>query len=266
MERTNGPPGGSSFDRRAPLLTSLARRVKALRERHRWTQAELARRSGISPRFLARIEGGDGNISVLRLDALARALGTTPDLLVRPPARRQEIVTLVGLRGAGKSTVGPILAERLGCAFVEMDALITEESGLSLDQLFEMHGERYYRRLEHDTVLSILSRGVPAVVAAAGGVVTEPATWRLLRERTTVVWLRATAEDHWSRVVAQGDRRPMADNPRAMEELRAMLAEREPLYSMASLVGETNKRAAGDVAVELETQLSRLTDAPVDGW
>jgi XRE family aerobic/anaerobic benzoate catabolism transcriptional regulator len=242
----------------SPLLATLAHRVRALRQSLWWTRSQLAERSGLSLRFLARIETGDGNISVLRLEALALALGTTPDRLVRPRARRSEIVSLVGLRGAGKSTIGPLLAGRLGCPFVEMDALITEASGLTLDQLFELHGERYYRRLEQDTLRTILARGEPAVVAAAGGVVNEPRTWKTLRKETTVVWLRASPEDHWSRVVAQGDRRPMADHPAAMNELRSILREREPVYGQAAVTVDTSWKVPEEIAADVENQLSQV--------
>jgi len=221
------------------LLATLARRVRGLRADRGWSRNELARRAGLSERFLARVESGEGNISVLRLDALARALDTTPDRLVRPSLDAGRILALVGMRGAGKSTVGPLVAERLGWAFVEMDELILEASGLTLDQLFELHGEPYYRRLERETVQQVLSRGGPLVLAAAGGVVNEPATWELLCRRTTVVWLRARPEDHWNRVVAQGDRRPMADNPAAMEQLRALLATRERIYAQAQNMLDT---------------------------
>jgi XRE family aerobic/anaerobic benzoate catabolism transcriptional regulator len=221
------------------LLGLLARRVRRLRDDHAWTRSELARRSGLSERFLARVESGDGNISVRRLESLATALETTPDRLVRPAADSTRIVALVGLRGAGKSTLGPLVARALGWPFVEIDQRIVEASGLTLDQLFELHGEPYYRRLEHEILRSILAREGPAVVAAGGGVVNDSATWDLLCRRATVVWLRASPEDHWNRVVAQGDRRPMADHPGAMEELRALLAARETVYAEAAITIDT---------------------------
>lgn len=239
------------------LLATLADRVRALRHGRKWSQAELAVRSGLSLRFLARIEAGEGNVSILRLASLARALGTTPDRLVRPPARPSEVISLVGLRGAGKSTIGPLLARRLGRPFIEMDARIAEASGLTLDQLFELHGERYYRRLEHDVLRAILSAGEPAVVAAAGGVVNELETWRLLCEQTTVVWLRARPEEHWMRVVAQGDRRPMANQPAAMDELRSILAAREPVYAQAALTVDTSGVGPTEVASAVEGALAR---------
>lgn len=223
----------------SPLLASLARRVRALRRARSWSRNRLAERSGLSVRFLARVESGQGNISILRLEALARALDTTPDALLRPAADPSRFVALVGLRGAGKSTIGPLLAQRLGWRFVEVDDVITETSGLTLDQLFDLHGERYYRRLELDTLRRLLGGGEPLVLAAAGGVVTEPAAWAMLRERSTVVWLRAKPEDHWNRVVAQGDRRPMADHPAAMDELNALLVARKSIYGEARITVDT---------------------------
>jgi XRE family aerobic/anaerobic benzoate catabolism transcriptional regulator len=249
----------------ARVLRVLADRVRRIRGAHGWTRAVLAARSGLSVRFLARVESGDGNISLLRLSSLARALDTTADELIRRIDGDRLVVALVGMRGAGKSTVGPMIAERLAVPFVEMDALIQESSGLPLDQIFELHGEAYYRRLEHETVGRILSRGSRAVVAAAGGVVNEPATWQLLRREARVVWLQARAEDHWERVVAQGDRRPMADNPDALAELRAMLAAREPTYAQAHLVVDTNGRTPAEVATEVGRGLDALDDVESSG-
>lgn len=207
-------------------------------------------------RFLARVESGCGNISVLRLQSLAEALGSAPEHLVRRPRDPSPIISLVGLRGAGKSSVGPELARTLSLPFIEMDSRITEACGLPLDQLFELHGERYYRRLEHETLRLILDRGEGAVLATGGGVVNEPSTWQMLRERSMVVWLRARPEDHWSRVIAQGDRRPMADNPDAMDELRTMLREREATYSQARLTVDTVGRTPAEVARVIAEGLS----------
>jgi XRE family aerobic/anaerobic benzoate catabolism transcriptional regulator len=238
-----------------PVLTDLARRVREARRERGWTRVELAERSGLSVRFLARVESGQGNISVLRLHELAGALGTSATVLLRPYADPDRIVTLVGLRGAGKSTIGPLLAERRGVPFIEMDTLIREASGLPLDQLFELHGERYYRRLERETLRDVLSRGEPAILAAAGGVVNEPATWELLREGTFVIWLTADPEDHWNRVVAQGDRRPMRDNPAAMDELRGILRAREPVYAEARLRVNTSGSTPEQVVSGIERAL-----------
>jgi XRE family aerobic/anaerobic benzoate catabolism transcriptional regulator len=230
----------------------LATRVRKLRKARGFTRAALAERSGLSVRFLARIEASEGNVSLVRLGHLAEALGTTPGELIRADEERTRVLALVGMRGAGKSTVGPILARRLGVPFVEMDASIVEASGLPLDQIFELHGERYYRRVEREIVTRVLGRGDAVVLAASGGIVNEPTTWELLRAKATVVWLKAEPEDHWNRVVAQGDRRPMADNPDAMAELRAIHAARERLYAQAHLTVETSGVAPEDVAVAIE--------------
>jgi XRE family aerobic/anaerobic benzoate catabolism transcriptional regulator len=244
------------------LLRTLGRRVRALRERRGWTRRELAERSGLSLRFLARVECGDGNISVLRLGALAAALETQPDELVRRSPDPSRLVALVGLRGAGKSTVGPRLAERLGVPFVEMDELIQEASGLPLDQIFELHGERYYRRLERETLGRILGNGRRAVLAAAGGVVHEPSTWEMLCSGATVVWLRARPEEHWNRVVAQGDRRPMHDHPAAMDELRAILAARNETYAQAQLTIDTSGRTPEQVVEAIAARLAATAIPP----
>lgn len=237
-------------------LRLLAARVRRLRESKGWTRGELAERSGLSVRFLARIEGGDGNLSLVRLTHLAGALDTTPDVLLRAPRPRGPVIALTGLRGAGKSTVGPLLAARLGVPFVEMDALVQDAAGLPLDQIFELHGERHYRRLERETVQSILADARASVVAAAGGVVNEPSTWKALLDRATVVWLRAQPEDHWRRVVAQGDRRPMADHPDAMAELRAVLQSRESRYAQSHLIVDTTGRTPKAVADAIAGELS----------
>jgi XRE family aerobic/anaerobic benzoate catabolism transcriptional regulator len=234
-------------------LELLASRIRRLRESRGWSRADLATRSGLSVRFLARIESGEGNVSLVRLVHLADALDTPLDALLRAPRPRSPVIALTGLRGAGKSTVGPLLAAELAIPFVEMDALVQEAAGLPLDQIFELHGERYYRRLERETLQSILAGPGASVVAAAGGVVNEPSSWKTLLDRTTVVWLRARPEDHWRRVVAQGDRRPMADNPDAMAELRTMLSSREARYAQAHVVVDTallTPQAVADTIVQ----------------
>ncbi|MCP3981524.1 MAG: helix-turn-helix domain-containing protein [bacterium] len=258
QSRTDGADSGSDV-RTSPLLQRLAGRVRGLRHDRQWTRDELSRRSGLSVRFLARVESGDGNISIVRLESLARALGTNPSDLLRPGNETKRMIALVGLRGAGKSTVGPLLSQRLDIPFLEMDTLIMEDSGLPLDQIFELHGERYYRRLEQETLRRVLEDGKPVVLAAAGGVVNEPASWDLLRSAATVVWLRARPEDHWSRVIAQGDRRPMANNPAAMDELRAMLAAREATYAQAGITVDTTGCTPEEVAAAIADRYGHLT-------
>lgn len=222
------------------LLAALGRRARARRMEKGCTLRDVAERSGVSPRYLVQLESGRGNISVRRLADVARALDTTPSALLAegdaPPPR---IVALLGLRGAGKTTVGRRLARRQRVPFVELDRRIEQAADLSLSELFSLHGEDYYRRLERETLQQVLAENRPMVLATGGGIVTSPETYALLRGATTTVWLRARPEDHWNRVVRQGDRRPMADHPQAMADLRALLATREPLYAQAAVTVDT---------------------------
>jgi XRE family aerobic/anaerobic benzoate catabolism transcriptional regulator len=225
------------------LLGNLGRSVRRLRAERDLTLKDLAARSGLSTRFLVQVESGRGNISVLKLSSLARALGSTPAQILAPSQARggTRVVALLGLRGAGKSTIGRRLARRLARPFVELDHLVEKAAGLSLAEIFAVHGEAYYRRLERETLERLLDDGRPLVLATGGGIVAAPETFALLRERAHTVWLHARPEDHWSRVVQQGDRRPMADHPQAMAELRRILTAREPLYALADQTVRTSQ-------------------------
>jgi XRE family transcriptional regulator, aerobic/anaerobic benzoate catabolism transcriptional regulator len=224
-------------------LAGLAKRCRELRSEHGLTLRELAARSGLSPRFLVQVESGQGNISVRNLAHLARALGSTPSALLAEPAGAAErpFVALLGLRGSGKTTIGRRLARRMRLPFVELDRRIEESAGLSLAEIFALHGENYYRRLEKDALEQLLAEGRPAVLATGGGIVTSPDTYQLLRRRAATVWLRAQAEDYWNRVVQQGDRRPLDQHPRARTEFRRLLAVREPLYAQAAHIVDTSR-------------------------
>jgi XRE family aerobic/anaerobic benzoate catabolism transcriptional regulator len=215
--------------------------VRAERLSRRLTLREAAERSGISARFLVELEAGRGNISVRRLGSLARALGTTPAaLLAGDDTLAPAVIALLGLRGAGKTTIGRRLARRRRVPFVELDKRIEQAADLSLGELFTLHGEDYYRRLEREVLQLVLSEGKPIVLATGGGLVASPETFSMLRRSAVTVWLRASPEDHWDRVVRQGDRRPMADHPQAMADLRALLAAREPLYALADHTVQTS--------------------------
>jgi XRE family aerobic/anaerobic benzoate catabolism transcriptional regulator len=240
------------------LLAALGRRARALRLARGWTLREVAERSGVSPRFLVQLESGRGNISVRRLADVAQALETTPAVLLTddngPPTH---VVALLGLRGAGKTTVGRRLARRRRVPFVELDRRIETTAELSLGELFSLHGEDYYRRLEREVLQDVLGEGRPMVLATGGGLVASPDTFAMLRRSAVTVWLRARPEDHWNRVVRQGDRRPMADHPQAMADLRALLAAREPLYSMADHVVDTSTLPVAEVVDAISQELDK---------
>ena len=238
------------------LLTTVGARVRALRERQGLARRQLSEISGVSERFLAQLEAGRGNISLLRFADVSDALGTTPSELLAGasgPLNASGIIALLGVRGSGKSTVGASFAEQQGVLFVEVDSRIEHAAGLSLAEIFELHGESYYRRLEREVLSRLLTESQAMVLATGGSIVNDRENYAVLRERASTVWLRAKAEDHWNRVIQQGDARPMAQNPHAFSELRALLAAREPLYATAHHVIDTSGRSIEDV-VELLDQ------------
>lgn len=233
---------------RQSFLGTVGARVRAQRERRGLTRRELSERSGVSERFLAQLETGRGNISLARFADVAAALAASPAELLAgtEEARRPAAVALLGVRGAGKSSVGARLAARLAAPFVELDQKIEQAAGLALGEIFELHGEAHYRRLEREALRAALD-GAPVVLATGGSIVSDGGSYALLRSRARTVWLRARAEDHWDRVIRQGDRRPMAENPHAFAELRQLLAAREPLYARAHHIVDTSGRSVDEV-------------------
>jgi XRE family aerobic/anaerobic benzoate catabolism transcriptional regulator len=222
------------------LLSEIGNRVRARRTTMGWTLREVAERSGISSRFLSDLEAGKGNISVARLANVARALDVSLVSLFPSEEPQRPVVALVGLRGAGKSTIGAKLAAHLRVPFVELDALIEKEAHLSLAELFSLHGEAYYKRLAYDILLKLFAQHEPVVTAVGGSIVTDSETWNLLKRRSHTVWLKASPEDHWKRVLGQGDTRPMQNRTSAMVELRSILAARSPLYAEAAQTIDTS--------------------------
>src|SRR5436190_3465444 len=234
------------------ILEVVGRHVRVARAARRWTIRELAERSGVSVRFLVQLESGRGNISVKRLADLARAFNLpTADLLNDAYPEAPRVVALLGLRGAGKTTIGKQLARQLRVRFVELDRQIEKAADMSLAELFSLYGEDYYRRLERETLAKVLAENRPIVLATGGGIVAVPETYALLKKSAVTVWLRAAPEDHWNRVVSQGDRRPMADHPQAMADLRTLLSAREPLYASAEHTIDTSGRAVAAIVDDL---------------
>jgi XRE family aerobic/anaerobic benzoate catabolism transcriptional regulator len=236
----------------AEILEVVGRRVRDARVGRKWTIRELAERSGVSIRFLVQLEAGRGNISVKRLADLARAFRLSPAaLLTDHDGDEPRVLALLGLRGAGKTTIGKRLARRLRRGFVELDRRIEQAADMSLSELFSVYGEAYYRRLERETLADVLAQHRPMVLATGGGIVASPDTYALLKQAAVTIWLRASAEDHWNRVIRQGDRRPMADHPQAMADLRALLAARQPLYATADHRIETSGRSVDEIVDEI---------------
>lgn len=268
MPSSSPPTSPSAPEARA--LRALGARVRELRHAGALTLAELAERTGLSARYLVSLEGGDGNISLLRLFPLADALGVSAAELVasaeeargRDSAEKKRTVALVGLRGAGKTSVGRALAERLEVPFVELDGLIAERAGMSLSMIFEMHGEAHFRRLERESLEHLLGLGKPLVLATGGSLVTADDTYALLRRSAHTVWLKARAEEHWDRVVAQGDGRPMKGRANAMNELRSLLKTRAPLYGLAEMTVETGEAEVARIAELLGHRFSPAEATP----
>ena len=231
----NGPPAADE------LLGILGRRIRQHRLRKSLTLRDLSSRAGLSSRFLMDVEAGRGNISVRRLGAIAQTLEVElADLVAaRAAGTPRPIVALLGLRGAGKTSVGRLLARRLKIPFLELDTAIANRAGMALGEVFSLYGEDYYRRLERDVLAELVTSTQPSVIAVGGGLVTAPETFNLLKRHAVTVWLRARTVDYWNRVMKQGDQRPMKEHPQAREALRELVARRDPLYRQADVTIET---------------------------
>jgi len=232
------------------FLQQLGERVRAWRAEHATTRRALASASGVSERFLAQLEAGQGNISVLRLRALARAMRVPLESLVRE-TQKEELVALVGLRGAGKSTLGAKLAAELDLPFVELDREVEIEAGARLGEVFAMYGQDAYRRFERRALERVLDEHERAVIATGGSLVTDKANYELLLQRCRCVWLSAAPEEHMQRVIAQGDMRPFKGRSAALDEIRTLLADRDRLYSRAHATVDTSGKTVRQTFAEL---------------
>lgn len=279
-------------------LHRLGERVRMLRNQRGMSRKVLARQAKVSERYIAQLESGLGNCSIVLLRRIARAIGLPVTQLVHdgsdPPldlvlltqflerlspgelaeARRllgdrfraehvehpeRRRIALIGLRGGGKSTLGALLAEHLGMPFIELDREIERRSGASLSEIFDMFGQETFRRAEREALNDVLSRHDEFVIATSGSIVTEPGTLELLLSSCFTVWVRAEPHEHMKRVMAQGDLRPMANSARAMDDLISILKSREPLYSRA----EATLTTTGKTPEQNLSELLRVIAPPV---
>lgn len=268
------------------LLQGLGARVRAWRSARGISRSALSRQSGVSERFLANIEAGSGNVSVLRLARLAKAMDIPPGALlenvpvnaefaqllalIHPMTPRQmavaaswirahleqpgatQPIALVGLRGAGKTTLGEMLARHLKVPFAQLVQEIERIAGMSVSEVFSLSGDAGYRRLEMQALLALLARQDGAVIETGGSLVMDPDLYGELLSSCFVVWLRATAKDHMQRVMAQGDLRPMANRADAMADLRRILQVRNRLYARAHATLNTSGKSVAECLESLQ--------------
>ncbi len=268
-------------------LRLLGERVRRVRAQRGMSRRILAQASGVSERYLAQLESGKGNASILVLKAVAEAMHIALDDLVdlmaeqspaylllrerlrgasaaqlsrwtallrggeRQTPRHPNHIALIGLRGAGKSTLGAALAKRLGLPFVELGQEIERAAGMATSEIFAQGGQLTYRNLERQALSATLVRHSRAVIATGGSLVSEPETFELLLESCFTVWIKATPRQHMERVIAQGDHRPMADHRHAMADLKRILTERAALYGRADATVDTS-------SVDVQTTLRNL--------
>ena len=294
-------------------LAELGSRVRAWRARRGMTRRVLASDSRLSERFLADVESGKGNVSINSLEGIARALNISILELLQDAPRpalariqgllsnlddaqldqaremlgstfgltdsrgRERRIALIGLRGAGKSTLGAQLATARGVPFVELDREIEREAGTSMNEILLLHGQGGYRRYERRALLRIAEDNPEGVVMTTGGsIVSERETFDLLQSRFHCVWLKTSPEEHMARVVAQGDMRPFTSADKsadgnaealisygatreAMDDIRRILASREALYARADAVVDTSARSLKQSLRDLERSVPALT-------
>ncbi len=274
------------------FLMSLGKRVREFRNHRGMTRRQVSQEADVSERYLAQLESGEGNISVLLLQRIAEALRVPLANLfaaqTEEPAQKRLIqrflerlpehrlgdvvfrlmrdfgheekmrrmrIALIGMRGAGKSTLGAKLAEETKNRFVELDSEIEKDTGMPLGEIFSLYGQSGFRAIEKRTLERVLKENERAVISVGGGVVSEQETFDFLLSHYYTVWVKAQPEEHMSRVLAQGDFRPMAANDQAMEDLRRILEAREPLYRQADLVLDTSGSSVEQSFAQLKATL-----------
>jgi len=235
----------------AAYLAQLGERVRAWRTQHGMSRKNLSAACGVSERYLAQLEAGEGNISVLLLRKVARAMGVPVATLVREEEPRLKPIALLGLRGAGKSTLGAKLAAELDMPFVELDREVEKEAGAKLGEVFAMYGQDAYRRFERRALERVLDEHERAVIATGGSLVTDKSNYEVLLQRCRCVWLSAAPEEHMQRVIAQGDMRPFKGRSAALDEIRALLNERDRLYGRAHATVDTSGKKVRQTLAEL---------------
>jgi XRE family aerobic/anaerobic benzoate catabolism transcriptional regulator len=268
------------------FIRTVGERVRGVRQRRGMTRRELSEKSGVSQRYLAQLENGDGNISIGLLFRVAQALDHRVEWLVamedpwtsqtqkfarlfasapnglrsrimetlvaaEPTNLRRRRIGLIGLRGAGKSTLGRKLGAALGLPFIELNRDIEEQSGMPVADVMALYGQEGYRRLERQALERVVATSDAGVLAVAGGIVSEPETFAFLLRHFHTIWLKAIPETHMKRVAAQGDVRPMAGNPKAMDELKSILTSREALYERADAMVDTEGRTPDESVRDL---------------
>ncbi len=276
----------------AALMARVGERVRHARERRNIPRRVLSEMSGVSPRYLAQLESGEGNISIGLLMRVAMALDfriewlvgeedpwssdlirlaqafriadsarqkQALDLLTAGPDRasRAGRICLIGLRGAGKSTLGRMIGDRLDLPFVELNREIELAGGMPVDEIMALYGQEGYRKLEADALDRVIATHDRMILAVAGGIVAEPTTFNRLLGHFHTIWVQASAGEHMDRVRAQGDTRPMEGNPEAMAQLKAILRAREALYARAHAQYDTSGETVQD---SLENMLELIED------
>jgi XRE family aerobic/anaerobic benzoate catabolism transcriptional regulator len=275
----------------AAFLMEVGKRVREIREQRDMTRKVLAGASGVSERYLAQLETGSGNASITLLRHVAAALNVRMTQLLSssisperalinsfidsiPDARLEEVmrrlvsefgaeggvrrkrIALIGLRGAGKTTLGSALAKALRRPFIELDREIEKEAGMALTEIFMMYGQARYRDLERHCLERLIASQREVVVSVGGGVVSEPDSYQLLLTNCFTVWIKASPAEHMSRVVAQGDMRPMQGHGRAMQDLKEILQAREPFYGRADAVVDTSGESVSKSLAALRLAVS----------